>query len=85
MTKLIAQEYYAHRRNTFALILLDYQMIGMSGIEVLEWIKEFFANNNVSNDLPKIAFCCDYLSDDAQRKLLNKGIAADDILEKPVT
>jgi CheY-like chemotaxis protein len=44
-------------RNQVALIILDYKMPGMNGIELIKWIKFYLNSKGVApEDMPKFAF-----------------------------
>jgi DNA-binding response OmpR family regulator len=68
---------HALRRESFDLLLLDWQIADMTGKDVLAWVRQ-----NVPQHLP-VMFLTSYARDDDIMTILNAG--ADDYLIKPVS
>ena len=63
-------------KEKYSVVLLDIQMPGMSGLEVMEWIHE------AVNDVPPVIALTAYSSNEEKNKYLSRGF--DDFISKPI-
>lgn len=54
---MIRQFYNDNGKNEVALVIIDYLMPGMNGIELIKWTKEYLSSKGVvPEEFPKFAF-----------------------------
>jgi DNA-binding NarL/FixJ family response regulator len=57
IAKTIRQFYNDNGKNEVALVIIDYLMPGMNGIELIKWTKEYLSSKGVvPEEFPKFAF-----------------------------
>jgi len=71
-----------------ALIVIDYKMPGMDGIELIKWTKEYMQKKRVEPaNMPHFAFRAQQfweLPPEQIRKVFDLGIKSEDVIEKVV-
>ena len=72
--------------NRVALIIIDFKMPGMNGIELINWTRSFLSHKKVSeDDMPKFAFRAQQfyeLSPETIRAIFDLGVKSEDVIEK---
>ena len=57
MSKAVRTLFAEREHNQVALIVLDYKMPGLNGVELIKWTKEYLSEQGVPpEDMPKFAF-----------------------------
>jgi CheY-like chemotaxis protein len=72
--------------NQVALIIIDFKMPGLNGIELINIVTKFLESKGVpTEDMPRFAFRAQQfweLSSDIIREIFDLGIKSEDIIEK---
>ena len=88
IAKKIQEIYAEENMNRVALIIIDYKMPGMNGIELINWTRNFLSHKKVSEeDMPRFAFRAQQfwdLSPETIREIFDMGIKTEDIIEKVI-
>ena len=69
-----------------ALVILDYKMPGMNGVELIKWAREYLTAKDVPpEEMPKFAFRAQQfweLSAQTIQEIFDLGIKSEDVIEK---
>jgi len=83
---MIRQLFEEYNENQEALVIIDYHMPGMNGIDVVKQTRDFLTSKGVQPDeMPRFAFRAQQFWDlppESVREILKHGFKMDDIFEK---
>ena len=88
IAKSISDYYRENKKNQVALIIIDYKMPGMDGVELIKWTQEYCKKKKINpQDMPHFAFRAQQfweLPPDQIRQVFDLGVKSEDVIEKLV-
>lgn len=88
IAKQISDYFHETSCNQVALIIVDYKMPGLTGVELIKWTREYLRKKGtLPEDMPSFAFRAQQfweLPPDEIREVFDLGIKSEDVIEKVV-
>lgn len=73
-------------KNCVALVIIDYNMPGMNGLQLIRWVRDYFVNHAIPlRELPVFAFRSQQfaeLSPGIINQLSEYGVKSEDVIDK---